>query len=227
MSLVHLDDCFVSLCYKGYIISGAYRRHATDTFHFSEFLTKYNEMPHICITDINTNVYKPGPYRRNVITDSAHINELGYAVLETDSDITRYATAPGYTDSNIDHILVPQGLVNCCSTRVVVPVAPSMSDHCLVYLILHVQRLDHLFAPKVQTHHFDRADMTKKEDYEEKLNAKLLAGDLLSESKNIQTADECVQVATGTQRELGVSLNADLKSLEKEIGQMKIKINLL
>ena len=123
--------------------------------------------------------------------------------MEKDSDITRYATAPGHIDSNIDHILVPQKLVNCCGTGAVAPVAPSMSDHCLVYFE-HFQRLHHLFCAQST----DSPILTEKTWRRKgKSNAKLLAADLLNESKNIQTAHDCVRVATGTQRELGMSLN--------------------
>ena len=206
VSLVHIDDSMLSVCYQGYVISGVYRKHGQDILHLSNKLTQFGNMPHIAVGDYNFNMFNPTVDRLNEIPYSHHINEIGLVPLEKDSPFTRYATASGHRDSDIDHALVPRELVNRCSSITTLPFNPAFSDHCVLYFDIELDET----APRIMTAKYRLKAFElpeKQEAYAGMSNAKLLSADLENVVEEIRTRQECEDFVITLQKTLQVSLN--------------------
>ena len=206
VSLLHLDDSLISIGYQGVVFSGVYRKHAQDIIHFSEKLLQFDEMPHFILGDLNFNCFQPTQYRNNEIQSSQYINEIGFAVLPKDSTITRRAVAVGHTDSNIDHILIPQDYLSYCDNGTVIDLDPSLSDHSAIACTFRIPEVvPKLLSTKFRIKHFERDD--KQHDYEELLSKRLYSEGVIDQMHNINSYEDYCQLVTDFQKEMKISLN--------------------
>ena len=125
LSLLHIDQSQLSVCFQGYALSGLYKIHREDVLDFCDRLTMFEDMPHFSCGDFNGDLYSPT--RPSDVIYSGHVNDLGFIVVEKDESHTRFAQFPGHIDSDIDHIVVPEDYLHCCSSGTVVQVDPSIS----------------------------------------------------------------------------------------------------
>ena len=189
MSILHVDEAMISFCFQGYVFSGVYRKHNDDIINFCNKLTQFGDRPHFAMGDVNSNVFNPARWKSSEMFFSNHLADLGFAILEKDSRVTRHHQHPGEVDSDIDHILVPSELLPCCSSGVVVDFDQSITDHSMIYFDVELPEQ----IPTVMTKKFRLAAfelLEKQLDYEGKSNVYLLRYKMLDKIATIESEED-------------------------------------